>query len=978
MVLPLWAATDYIRVNQIGYLTSDTKIATAFANSSLSTLTFSVVQYSTNTVLWGPTAFPSTSTAYLPFSNVYQLDFSSYQPASAVTCYLKLSDGTQSVTFGVGPCVYQNTQETALNFFRAQNCGTGNWYDGGANVNVNCHMPPGTAGFTSDKDGIVVDGPNAGTLIDVEGGWHDSGDWIKFMITTAWVDEVLLFSYQENPTIFQDTLGSNLQPNSPNGVPDILDEARYGLEWIIKMNPNATTFYYDVADGRDHDNFGNLPQNDTESYSTAGVPNEGSGADYGTVASGYRAVYGGAADQGGSNNCARAAGALAMGYQIWSASGTGFQDTTFAGSCLTHAENLYALAKSQNTLITDVDDFYEENDMNPELEMAAVQLYKATGTASYLTDANNYATAAGSADGELDWNQNNFLAHYCLYQVTGSTTLKGYMQADLNADQTTANANTAYSVGYPYVWGTNENLSSLIMMCQLWKKLFPTDTTYDKMATLNRDFILGRNPWGVCFVQGMGTTYPLHPQHNIAMAIYPVIIPGMPIEGPDTYKEYKAQGITLSGTDPYGAFDNNTASGGWCYHDDNQDYVTNEVTSSQACFLINFLSTLSSQCSVVVPTNTATMTATVVKTSTATSTNTVIHTSTSTVTNTVTNSATQTLTNTITQSPTNTVTATQTNTNTVLSNTATSTASATVTPTQTSTSTPLAQTATSTASLTPTSTALATSTQTMTGTETHTSTPLANTATFTMTHTLTPPANTATVTQTHTSTLGNTATATSTNTPVANTATLTSTSTNIFTATSTLTATETNTSTTTPKNTFTRTSTPTVTSSQTFTYTVTPALTNCAGTPAWNGNFVVYRAGQVVGYNGELYQCLQAHTSEPNWMPPAVPALWKDLGPCGSTPTSVASKSTPVVYPNPATGSTTTIQLADPNATSVKVQIFTIAFREVQTITTSQVFGGSLTVSLSDKGGRPLADGLYYFVIQCNGGRWVNKVLVMR
>jgi hypothetical protein len=113
-------------------------------------------------------------------------------------------------------------------------------------------------------------------------------------------------------------------------------------------------------------------------------------------------------------------------------------------------------------------------------------------------------------------------------------------------------------------------------------------------------------------------------------------------------------------------------------------------------------------------------------------------------------------------------------------------------------------------------------------------------------------------------------------------------------------------------------------------------------------------------------------------MPPAVPALWKDMGPCGSTPTSVVSKATPVVFPNPATGSTTTILLADPTATSVKVQIFTVSFREVQTITNSQLSGGSLTVALSDKGGRALADGLYYFVIQCNGTRWVNKVLVIR
>jgi endoglucanase len=593
------AATDYVRINQVGYLSTDTKVAIAFANGSLAALSFSVVDAGTSAVVWGPAPFPASSVAYAPFSNLYQLDFSAFQPASALTCYIQLSDGTKSLNFQVGPCVYQHTEETALNFFRAQNCGTGNWYEGGGGgVAAQCHMAPGTAGFGADEDGIVVDGPNAGTKIDTEGGLHDSGDWIKFMVTAAWVDQILLFSYQENPTAFQDTLGSNLQAGAPNGVPDVLDEARYTLQWIIKMNPGPTTFYYDVADGRDHDNFGNLPQSDSESYCTAGIANQGSGANYGVVACGYRPVYGGANDQGGTNNCARAAAALAMGYQIWNAPGTGFQDTAFASGCLSHAQQLYALGKSQNTMQTDVDNFYVENDMNPELEMAAVQLYKATGTASYLSDAQGYASAAGAAGGELDWNQNNFLAHYCLYQVAPTPAVLGYMKADLDADLAISNANPC-GLGYGFVWGTLENATSLVAMAQLWKKINPADSSYDRMATFNRDYLLGRNPWGVCFIQGMGTVFPLHPQHNIAMAIYPTIIPGLPAEGPDTYKEFKAQGITLSGTDPFGAFDNNLATGGWCYHDDNQDFVTNEATTTHAAWIVNVLANLAASCAVV-------------------------------------------------------------------------------------------------------------------------------------------------------------------------------------------------------------------------------------------------------------------------------------------------------------------------------------------------------------------------------------------
>lgn len=363
--------------------------------------------------------------------------------------------------------------------------------------------------------------------------------------------------------------------------------------------------------------------------------------------------------------------------------------------------------------------------------------------------------------------------------------------------------------------------------------------------------------------------------------------------------------------------------------------------------------------------------------------------------------ATSTMTETQTSTPTTAATSTRTSTNTstVPPNTATSTATRTMTETETNTNTPLPNTATSTQTNTktpPPNTVTSTSTQThtitapvntftTTSTETATSTPLAVRATSTSSSTS---SMTSTSTLTHTATLGNTATSTGTNTPPANTATSTSsptstetmtdTSTHVSTPTSTATATPSNTTTLTPQNTFTRTSTPTVTHTMTLTYTATPALTNCPNVPTWNGNVVVYKVGQEVGYNGELYQCIQAHTSEPNWMPPAVPALWKDMGPCGSTPTSVAGTGVPVIYPNPVTSDNASIQLPSNDMTNVKVQIFTIAFREVQSKIYTQVSGNILALVLADKTGHNLANGLYYVVVEQNGNRWIDRLLVLK
>ncbi len=386
-------------------------------------------------------------------------------------------------------------------------------------------------------------------------------------------------------------------------------------------------------------------------------------------------------------------------------------------------------------------------------------------------------------------------------------------------------------------------------------------------------------------------------------------------------------------------------------------------------------------------TNTASKTATYTVTSTATLTftNTVPHTPTSTMTNTASKTATNTSTATVSMTFTNTVAHTNTPT---ITNSPTNTASATVTNTGT-----LPPTNSPTITDTPTNTATLTSTYTLTATTTNTpsmtmtNTPIAtstfsNTPVITSTFTLTP-----VLTATFTNTLMSTSTATSTYTASfthTNTAVDTATSSFTPTATATNSFTSTNTSTFTATPSFTATHTPVNTSTGTWTVTSTytssptPVLAGCPGVPVWSGTQVAYTQGQEIGYNGELYVCLQGHTSLPGLTPPTQSSLWKDMGPCGSTPTATSGHGNPVVYPNPCTGSTATIKLPISDAANVKVQIFTLAFREVQTVKVAQMSGDTLSITLVDKSGHQLADGLYYFVIQINGNRWVDKVLVLR
>ena len=659
-----FSAARYIRVNQVGYLPGDAKVAVAFSNDNLSALTFSIIKNSDNTVVWGPTAFPTSSGVYSPFTNTYKLNFSAFAPAASDVYKIRLSDGTESLTFRISQCVYSGTEELILNFYLGQRCGTDNKYAG-----AHCHMQPG--GGTTMMDGKVTGGgAYTGLTIDAEGGWHDSGDFIKFMITVGWSCETLLFSYQQNPSAFQDNLNANGTAGA-NGLPDVLDEAKYALDWIMKMNPDANTLFYQVGGSQDHNlGLGTLPQNDNANYATKP----------------YRPVYYG----NGSNTCGKAATCLALAYQIWNARG----DTTYANTCLSYATRIYALGKSvakiQNATPAS---FYTESDYNDDMEWAATEMYKATGTTSYLTDAKSYAASAGSAGGSLNWDSCNFLAHYSLYPLVDATTqnnLKGYMQSDLSSNLTTSNGNH-YGMCTAYDWGSMETLTGGIVKGQLYKKLF-SDTTYDNMVTYNRDYLLGKNPWGVCFIVGMGTVYPLDPQHNITVGLN-IDIPGMPIEGPDIKSDWDTQGITLDQPDEYAAFQATVSTGG-IYHDDVQDYASNEPTSTHAGLCVAMFSMLSLQCVVVetatcTPTNlSATNTITPTKTITKTATQTMTQTATKTATQTATQTPTCVCAGTVTQTATITETIFATATPSATQMITTQTATMTVTPTPVITATP--------------------------------------------------------------------------------------------------------------------------------------------------------------------------------------------------------------------------------------------------------------------------------------------------
>ncbi|MEX0362289.1 MAG: glycoside hydrolase family 9 protein, partial [Allomuricauda sp.] len=114
-------------------------------------------------------------------------------------------------------------------------------------------------------DGYILYNPaKKGQRIDVTGGWHDATDYLQYTATSANAVSQLLLSYRDNPKAFGDGYQANGLPG-PTGIPDIIDEAKWGMDWLKKMNPSPSEYYNQIADDRDHAGF-RLPNKDSVVY----------------------------------------------------------------------------------------------------------------------------------------------------------------------------------------------------------------------------------------------------------------------------------------------------------------------------------------------------------------------------------------------------------------------------------------------------------------------------------------------------------------------------------------------------------------------------------------------------------------------------------------------------------------------------------------------------------------------------------------
>lgn len=508
--------------------------------------------------------------------NVHSVDFSSYRtPGQGVTLTV---DGEVSHPFDISGTIYEQLRSDALQFFYIQRSGIA--IDGDL-VGEEYARPAGHLGVAPNQgDTDVPCQPGVCDYrLDVRGGWYDAGDHGKYVVNGGIATYQLLSAFERTKNAATAGFGAALGdgtlrlPERDNGVPDILDEARWELEFLLRMQVPAGKPLAGMAHHKIHDqNWTGLPlqPEDDDELRELHPPSTAATLNLAAVAA----------------QCAR----LFAPY-----------DAAFAQRCGTAAKTAYAAAKANPTRYASPTDgngggAYDDSNVTDEFYWAAAELYLTTGETSYLADL----TASPHHTGDVfDARGFGWQSVAALGRLDLATVPSGLPTAEVTrirasvtdaADRYLAEiARQAYGLPMPgeassYFWGGNSNvINNAIVLATAFD--LTGQAKYRDGAVQTMDYIFGRNALNISYVTGWGE----HAAQNQHSRIFGYQLdPSMPkppagslAGGPNADLQDPFVEQLLAGCAPM-----------FCYVDDIASYSTNEVAinwNSALSWIASFL-----------------------------------------------------------------------------------------------------------------------------------------------------------------------------------------------------------------------------------------------------------------------------------------------------------------------------------------------------------------------------------------------------
>jgi len=524
-----------VKANQIGYLSNDEKRCT-FAYDAGDV--FDVINADTGEVVYsgaikGKSVDDDTgeTDCWGDFTNV----------TTPGTYLIRSQIGVSSYTFAIGNQVYDQLSSSLLKMLSLQRCGQNldaSW--AGSLSHDECHTSSATIYRTTDTR-------------DVTGGWHDAGDYGRYIKTGSKAVNDLLFAYLYNTSSISD---QNNSVQSGNGTSDLLDEARYELEWMLKMQDSDGGVFNKVLTANIAETI--LPEQDNQPLYILETE---------TTAT---------ADFGGTMAVA------AIAYKS--------VDPDFADKCLSASIKAETYLNSNTTLYdkrnpSDINggEYLDNTDSDGRF-YTEIALWVATGDSSYLESAKNIYQSDTTAVQGISWSNNGGYGRY-LYLMQPDAQAADSKFYDEMLSSLTSDADLILglinSSGYnasidTYVWGSNGSVSDNgVLLTMAYDATGKQE--YRQAAIEQVSYIFGRNSLDMSFVSGFGSKYPKNVHSRIAQ-VKGVILPGALVGGPDASREDPVTQSLAADT-----------ANAKVYSDSFESYSTNEISIYWNASLIHLL-----------------------------------------------------------------------------------------------------------------------------------------------------------------------------------------------------------------------------------------------------------------------------------------------------------------------------------------------------------------------------------------------------
>ncbi len=446
----------YVRYNQAGYSTEGKKSLIINAEKSLKNNKWQIFK-NDSLVLSGELGQSITGKGdHTNFDFNYKIDFSRITQKGKYR--FVLNDNSYELTIDANP--YSKYISDVLRYLRQQRSGSFESIDRAPG-----HFQDSAALIYNQVGDKMEWVPNKeGKKANLLGGWYDAGDYLKFTLTSAYTTYNLLRAYEENPKAF------DFKTYSKSDLNDLLDEAKFGLDYLQQCLINDSTFVIQVGDNRDHELGDRLPADDTNEH---------------------RYAY-----------CSMSRTHLAFNAAVFATAGRVFKsvDTSLSKSYLQHSEHLFELAMKHKVVYwfqKGHEIFYADKSPFDNIVLAAAELARSTGKKQYEEQVQYYSSMAGRAYW-ASWSDFNMIAHGRAGKFYNRSL--NYMISDLeDFEKIAMQPNNVWMVPHEYTWGSLYSFFGVASAGIIHDQI-NNEKRFGYLAQEVIDYTFGKNNWGVSFL----------------------------------------------------------------------------------------------------------------------------------------------------------------------------------------------------------------------------------------------------------------------------------------------------------------------------------------------------------------------------------------------------------------------------------------------------------------------------------------------